>query len=144
MAQPYNLDWDEGSDLNIAIVYKTGPSGAEVVVDLSTYKLRMDITSPDGKVLTVLNDEAIADTDMFTAGSQADTSYEVTLGTVGEISIALSRNLTLPGGSFYRYTSANPAITAFEYDIFLRDISGKQKKIVYGVINVVKSVTKWQ
>lgn len=144
MAEPYNLQWDEGSDLNISIIYKTGPAGAEVPVDLTAYKLRMDIIGPDRKVLTVLNDEAITDTDPFTAGSQGDTNYEVTLGAAGEIGINLSRALTLPGGVFYKYTSANPSVTQFDYDIFLRDASNRQTKIVYGVITVAKSVTKWQ
>lgn len=143
MAEPYNLAWDEGSDLLVSITYKSGPEGAEVPVDLSLYKMRMDISGPDGKILTVLNDEAITDIDPFTTGAQGDTNYEVTLGVAGQISITLSRNLTLPGGSIYRYTSANPSTTNFNYDIFLRDSSDKQKKIVYGTITVVKSVTKW-
>lgn len=143
MAEPYNLVWDEGSDLIISITYKSGPEGAEVPVDLSLYKMRMDISGPDGKILSVLNDEAISDTDPFTAGAQADTTYEVVLGNSGQIGITLSRALTLPGGSIYRYTSANPSTINFNYDIFLRDSSDKQKKIVYGTINVVKSVTKW-
>jgi hypothetical protein len=144
MAEPYNLSWDEGSDLSVAITYMSGPTGAEAIVDLTAYKLRMDISGPDGKVLSVLNDELITDTDLFTAGSQTDSTYEVTMNAVGEISITLSRNLNLPGGPFYRYTAANPSVTSFDYDIFLRDSSNRQKKIVYGVINVVKSVTKWQ
>lgn len=144
MAEPFNLEWDEGSDLVISIVYKTGPTGSEAPVDLTSYKLRMDISSPDGKVLSVLNDESVTDTDPFTAGDQTDSSYEVVLGNAGEITITLSRALNLPGGAFYKYISANPSITEFNYDMFLRDASNKQKKIVYGTIEVVKSITKWQ
>ena len=144
MAETIDLVWDEGSDLPINIVYKSGPSGSEAVVNLSNHKLRMDIASPDGVVLTVVNDETITDTDPFTPGNQTDSSYEVVLGTAGQIDITLSRDLTLPNGPFYKYISANPPITEFYYDVFLRDAGNKQKKLVEGTITIKGSVTKWQ
>lgn len=144
MAARYDYTWHQGEDFNISLVYKAGTAGAEAPVNLSTYSLRMDIAAPNGTVLTVLNDKNITDTDPYTPGSQADTSYEVTLGTAGQISILLGRALTLPGGAFERYLSANPSQSNFSYDIFLRDAGGKQTKILYGTLALVKSVTKWQ
>lgn len=143
MAAQYNTTWHQGEDLLISLIYKSGPEGAEVPVDLTLYSLRMDVAAPSGKVLTVLNDEAISDTDPNTPGAQGDSAYEVTLGNAGEIAITLGRALTLPPSAISSYINANPAIKNFSYDIFLRDASGKQKKILYGVITVEKSVTKW-
>src|SRR6478735_1790522 len=98
MAASVDYEWDQGADLTINLVYKAGPEGATVAVDLTAYKCRMDIIAPDGKVLTVLNDEAIADTDPFIASAQADNAFEVTMTALGGIVITLSRALTLPGG----------------------------------------------
>lgn len=143
MAANYDYTWQQGEDLTVSLIYKSGPEGAEVPVDLTLYSLRMDIAAPTGKVLTVLNDEAIADTDPFTVGNQGDTNYEVTLGSAGQVNITLGRALTLPPNVIHSYINANPAINTFSYDIFLRDTGGKQKKILYGTITVEKSVTKW-
>lgn len=144
MAARYDYTWHQGEDFVISLVYKAGAAGSEAEVNLSAYSLRMDIAAPNGNVLTVLNDKTVADADPYTVGNQADTSYEVVLGTAGQISITLARSLTLPGGAFERYISANPAQTSFSYDIFLRDPAGKQTKILYGTLSLNKSVTKWQ
>jgi hypothetical protein len=143
MASTYDYEWDQGADLTINLVYKEGPEGATVVVDLTAYKFRMDVVAPDGKVLSVLNDEAIADADAFTTGSQADNAFEVTLGSSGQIAITLSRALTLPGGAFYNYINANPSQNVFSYDMFLRTDTTVQKKILSGTITVNKSLTIW-
>lgn len=143
MAATYNYEWNQGEDLLIALVYKSGPIGEAVPVDLNLYAFRMDIVGPDGKVLTVANDENIADSDPYTTGNQPDTQYEVTLKNTGEIRIDLSRALTLPGGVFYKYLSSNPPVRTFSYDMFLRDNNGKQKKIMAGTITVERSVTHW-
>lgn len=143
MVASYDYTWQQGEDLLISLVYKLGPSGSEAPVDLTSYKLRMDIAGPQGDIITVLNDESITDTDPFTAGNQSDTSYEVTLGAAGQISINLSRSLTLPGSRIYSYVNANPEQKDFAYDIFLRDAADKQRKILQGTITVEKSVTKW-
>ena len=114
MAATYNYEWNQGEDLLIALVYKSGPVGAAEPVDLNLYSFRMDIVSPDGKVLSVVNDDAIADTDPYTPGAQGDSGpYEVTLSSTGEIRIDLSRALTLPGGVFYKYINANPPVKTF-------------------------------
>ena len=143
MTATYDYEWNQGEDLTISIVYKSGPTEAAVPVDLTSYAFRMDFVGPNGKALTVLNDEAITDTDPFTAGNQGDTNYEVTMTNVGGITINLSRALTLPGGAFYPYLTANPSTVRFSYDMFLRDATNKQKKILAGTISISKSVTKW-
>lgn len=143
MAATYNYEWNQGEDLLIALVYKSGPIGESEPVDLNLYSFRMDIVSPDGKVLTVVNDDTLPDADPYTAGDQEDASYEVEMGVDGSIRIDLSRALTLPGGAFYKYINANPSIRSFSYDMFLRDFNGKQKKIMGGTITIERSVTHW-
>jgi len=143
MAVTYDFSWAQGEDKAISMVYKTGPVGASAPLDLSNHKLRMDIVGPDGVVLVVANDEAIADTDPYTAGNQADNAFEVVLTGAGEITINLSRVLTLPGGAFYKYISANPPVRTFSYDVFLRDAFEKQIKIMQGTITIERSVTHW-
>ena len=144
MAATYNYEWNQGEDLLIALVYKSGPVGSSVPVDLTNYDFRMDIVAPNGKVLTVANTGDIADADPYTEGAQPEAApYEVTKNNLGEIRIDLSRALTLPGGAFYKYLNANPAVKTFSYDMFLRDNNGKQKKIMAGTITIERSVTHW-
>lgn len=143
MAASVDYEWDQGADLTINLVYKSGPEGATVAVDLTTWKFRMDIIAPDGKVLSVLNDEAITDTDPFVAGATADNAFEVTMTALGGIVITLSRALTLPGGVFFQYINANPSKNEFAYDMFLRSGTGVQTKILEGSITINKSLTLW-
>jgi hypothetical protein len=103
----------------------------------------MDIIAPSGKVLVVTNDEVITDTDPFTAGAQADNTFEVTMDASGNIVITLSRALTLPGGAFYDWINANPSQNVFTYDMFLRNASNIQTKILEGTITIHKSLTLW-
>jgi len=144
MAATYNYEWSQGEDLTISLIYKSGPQGETQPVDLTSYSFRMDIVAPDGRPLAVLNDKAIADTDPSITGNQPDNEFEVTMSEDGEILIHLSRALTLPGGHFYRYITANPPIQNFAYDMFLRDPQDRQKKIMGGVITIERSVTAWQ
>lgn len=143
MAVTYDFPWAQGEDKTIVFTYKSGPVGASAPVDLSNHKLRMDIVGPDGVVLVVANDEAIADTDPYVSGAQVDNNFEVVLTSTGGITVNLSRALTLPGGPFYSYISANPPIRTFSYDMFLRDGFGKQFKVVQGTITIERSVTHW-
>lgn len=143
MAVTYDFSWAQGEDKILSMVYKSGPVGESEPVDLSNHSLRMDIVAPDGKVLTISNDEAIADADPYTTGEQPDSVFEVTLSGTGEIRIELPRALTLPGGPFYNYLKSNPPIRTFSYDIFLRDEFEKQKKIMQGTITIERSVTHW-
>lgn len=143
MAVTYDFSWAQGEDKILSMIYKTGPAGDSVPTPLTNYKLRMDIVAPDGKVLSISNDEAIADPDPYTTGEAADNTYEVVLGATGEITIKFSRSLTLPGGSFYKYINANPPVRTFAYDIFLRGSDEAQKKIMQGTITIERSVTHW-
>lgn len=143
MAVTHNYAWNQGEDFLISLVYKSGPTGSAEPVDLTQYSFRMDIVAPDGKVLSVLNDKAIADTDPYTDGAQADDTFEVVLGADGEIRVELSRALTLPGGAFYKYITANPVVKVFSYDMFLRDYDNNQKKVMAGTITIERSVTHW-
>ena len=143
MAASIDYEWDQGADLTISLTYKEGPAGATVAVDLSTWKARMDIVAPDGTVLIVTNDEAITDTDPFVAGNQSDNAFEITMNASGAIAITLSRALTLPGGVLFKYITANPNQNVFVYDLFLRNASNVQTKILEGSITINKSVTMW-
>lgn len=144
MAASVDYEWDQGADLTINLTYKSGPEGATVPVDLTTWKARMDIVAPDGKVLIVTNDEAIVDVDPFTAGNQGDSAnFEITMNSSGGIVITLSRALTLPGGVLFPYITANPNQNVFSYDLFLRNASNVQTKILEGSITIDKSVTLW-
>lgn len=130
--------------MSISLVYKAGPVGATVPVDLSAYAFRMDIAAPDGTVLVVANDVEITDSDPFIVGNQADTNYEVVMNEDGEIQVTLDRSLTLPGGKFYKYISAQNPVRTFSYDMMLRDtVLDFQSKILEGTITIDTSVTLW-
>ena len=151
MAQTTNFIWPQGEDLDIKLIYKEGPVGSEVVVDLSTgYSLRMDITVPTTKErIYTFNTETLADVDPITSGSQADTVVEGVLSSgassTPNITISVPRSLTLPmtGAIYVKYTAATP-ISVFDYDIFLRHVaSDKQAKILSGTITIEDSKTLW-
>lgn len=142
MVAEQDYEWHQGEDFTINLVYKSGPLNAETPVDLTSYSFRMDIVGYNGRVLYIVNDKNIIDTDPNQAGNQGDMVFEATLGSAGQIDINLPRNLTLPGGVFYNYI--NTGKNTFTYDMFLRDASNKQRKIMSGNIKVDKSVTLWQ
>jgi hypothetical protein len=143
MAAEYNYTWSQGEDLTIELVYKTGAPDAATPVDLSGYAFRMDLVGPDGKVLSVFNDEAV------TTDDGVDNQFEVTMGIDGSIVVELSRSLTLPGGALYKYISANPPQRVFSYDMFVRsgglweNGGNRQTKILSGTMTVEESVTHW-
>lgn len=110
-------------------------------VDLTGYSLRMDIVTPSGEWRYTFNSDEIADLDPTEPGSQPDAVTEATLGPDGSIEIVVSRALTLPGGELYEDITNNQL--TFNYDIFLRNTGGKQKKVLKGTINVEKSYTLW-
>jgi hypothetical protein len=143
-AATHNYTWAQGEDLTIEMVYSTGPEGAETPQDLSAYSARMDIVGLDGVRRYTLNSDPITDVDPILVGDQADAVTEiVTLSVDGEIGIEVPRSLTLPGGALYADITANPPLLTFNYDVFLRDASNKQKKILKGTITVEKSYTLW-
>lgn len=133
----YNYTWGQGEDLTINLIYKSGPPGAEAPVDLTGYALRMDVASDAGRKFT-FNSDDIADEAVDVVGPGDN---EAVLGTDGSIAITVPRSLTLPGGAVYDDIVAENNV--FFYDIFLRDTSGKQKKILRGQITVEPSYTLW-
>ena len=148
MVPELNLTWQVGEDLKLSMVYKTtsSPNG----LDLTGYSLRMDIGFPvegpatESGSLVVLNSAAIPDTDPLKSGAQADTSdFEVTLGSQGQIEITIGRAVTLPPSRIWGKLTDNPPVNIFDYDIFLRDPQGKQRKILRGQIVLENSVTLW-
>lgn len=138
--------WEQGADLEMSFIYRTGPSaGAMTPVDLTTYQVRMDIraTSIAGDRVYTFNSMDIADVDPVLVGDQPDTIKEAVLGADGSIKFTVPRSLTLPGGAVYAQITATPPVTIFVYDIFLRDGAGKQSKILSGTIAVNASSTLW-
>lgn len=139
----YNWTWQEGEDLVMSLIYREGPLGAEVPVDLTGYDVRMDVVSESGQYLYTFNSADILDTDPVTPGDQnPDTVREATLASDGTITIVVPRAPTLPGGSIATiWTGPDPI--ALRYDIFLRSPENLQKKILRGIITVERSYTKW-
>lgn len=142
MAATYNYTWDQGEDLEISLVYKEGPAGSPTAVNLTNYQVRMDIRSVSvaGSRTWTFNSSDISGEPL--ADSVGVSDNEIVLGSDGSIKITVPRSLTLPGGSIYPLLeNANSAM--FVYDVFLRNGSNKQKKIMTGAITVNRSVTLW-
>lgn len=131
-----NYVWQQGEDLVISLVYKEGQTDAEVPVDLTGYKLRMDICDSNGPLFSFNSDD-------FTDGTLDNigaADNEAVLGVDGSINISVPRSLTLAGGAVFNAMSTTPL---FNYDIFLRDPQDKQHPILRGTITVEKSYTLW-
>jgi hypothetical protein len=144
MVAVYDYTSSQGEDLTIEFVYKEGEVGSATPVNLSNHLFRMDLAGPDGKVLSVMNNAALADADPYTPGNQADNGIEVTLGADGTVRVELPRTLTLPGGALYKYINANPPQRVFTFDAFVRDTANnKQIKILAGTITFERSITHW-
>lgn len=124
--------WPQGADLEIPMIYESGPDGAETPENLSDATLRMDLVTPTGVQVYTFNTAEQPDPD------------EVTLGTAGEISIVVPRALTLPGGEVYAHLTATPPIIDFNFDIFLRKANGLQEKLLRGKVTVERSYTLWE
>jgi hypothetical protein len=135
----FNWIWEQGSDLVMSMIYREGPLGEEVPVDLSDYSLRMDVFHSGNRVFT-FNSDDIAVTGVDVVGP-ADN--EVTLGADGTIKIIVPRSVTLPGGAVNAVMTANKVLV-LQYDIFLRDNDGLQRKFMKGTITVNPSYTLWQ
>lgn len=142
MAATFNYTWGQGEDLVLSMLYKEGPVGAEVPVDLTGYSLRMDIVTPNGDRRYTFNSEDIPDVDPG-AGTTPDTDKEAVLGADGTINITVPRSLTLPGGVLHTDITAPTPLLTFNYDVFLRNPANQQKKILKGTITVEKSYTLW-
>lgn len=126
----YNLEWEQGEDGTINMIYKAGDPAA--VVNLTGWQLRMDIATTTGTLLYTLN----------TDDSNPATTDEATLGTQGEINVTVPRATSLGTGPLATYVGQT-----LKYDIFLRDNSGgggKQTKILKGSLVINSSVTLWE
>jgi hypothetical protein len=134
----FNWTWQQGADLVMSFIYKEGPDGAEVPVNLTGYKLRMDIVSGGVRIFT-FNSDDIAEAGVDTVGA-ADN--EAVLGADGSVNITVPRSLTLDGGAVEAVMTGGS--TVLQYDVFLRNPAGKQGKILKGVITVEPSYTLWQ
>lgn len=123
----YNFVWQQGEDATINMVYKEGAPA--VPIDLTGYSLRMDVRAVGG--VTTLYTFNSDDTNPAT-------DDEATFGTQGQIDIAISRAISLPGGAL-----VDSIGQALSFDIFLRNTAGKQKKILKGTITIEGSETLW-
>lgn len=127
-----DFEWDQGADLGISITYKIDNEP----VDLTGYKARMDIAKPSSA-------ERVAS--LYTFNTDDDdvvTHDEITLYGDGLIYVEVPRSLTLDGGPIYSDLE-NATQVKYIYDLFLRDVAGRQRKILQGEITVLRSVTLW-
>lgn len=151
MAQNENFTWPQGEDLVVELIYKEGDSAeTATAIDLSTgYAVRMDIVVPTTKErVFTFNSQEIADVDPNMTGEQPDADLEGALSAglngAPNIVITVPRTLTLPGGAIYALTNGSPAVSVFNYDLFLRNtVSDRQAKILQGTITVEASNTLW-
>lgn len=128
----YNWTWQQGEDLVMPFVYRAGPTGAEVPVDLTGYSVRMDVADGNLVVYTFNSDDL-----------DGLTNDEAVLGSEGQVEITVDHNLTLEGGPFEPLIPEDGSVV-LKYDLFLRNTAGKQKKIMRGTITIESSITKWE
>lgn len=144
MATP-TLDWTipQGEDFIISMIYKEGDP-TPVPINLAGWSARMDIKAGTTRLAT-LNSVSIQDVDQTSPGDQTDSVLEISLDSGGGIVINIDRSLTLPpSGILYQQMNLVQPVTSFNYDIFLRNTSNKQKKILRGTITIEGSSTLWQ
>ncbi len=128
----YDFVWQQGEDGTINLVYRR--DGA--TVNLTGYKLRMDVRSEVGAALFTFNSDDIVEVPSVDATGATDN--EAVLGADGSIKIVVPRSTSLNDGAFV------PSIgKALPYDIFLRDTNNKQRKIMKGTITIESSQTRW-
>lgn len=133
MVAQQNFEWNQGEDLIIHVTYRLDGQPQ----DLTGYTARMDIAALMG------SPGPIASLYTFnTDDNDPDTEDEIVVGADGTISITVPRSLTLGDGVIAEAVSNN-ASSKYKYDLFLRDLDNKQRKILEGEITVRRSVTKW-
>ena len=107
--------------------YKEGPTQAKAVpVNLASgYSAQMSLANPNspGTPLVTLTSNEGGGIMLFTGVNEPN------------IKVKLNKSLTLSGGSL------PPG--SYVYDLFVRNSSGDQIKVVEGTINVRRSVTQW-
>jgi hypothetical protein len=135
----YNWIWQEGEDLVMSLVYKEGPSGSEVPIDLTGYQLRMDLVKGTSRLYTFNSDDIV---EVPSVDETGITDNEATLGSDGSINIIVPRSLTLGTGAVAVEFVGTESLQ-LNYDVFLRSPAGLQTKILRGSITVERSYTKW-
>lgn len=135
----YNWTWQQGADLVMSLIYKEGPAGSETPVNLTGYSVRMDLVHSGTRIYTFNSD----DIPVVGVDETGAADNEAVLGTDGTINIVVPRDITLPGGEVHAVL-APTGNTVLNYDIFLRNPSDKQAKILKGTVVVEPSYTLWQ
>jgi hypothetical protein len=141
----HNFTWRQGTDLTISLVYKSGPDGEEVPVNLTNYAVRMDMKTAIGAggihVFTFNSEDIVETPPVDTTGA---TDNEATLGSEGQINIVVPRSITLSGGAVY--AQMENGVLTFVYDIVLRNKTPDpdvQDVILTGTITIERSITLW-
>lgn len=144
MTNTRDYPWPQGEDLEITMVYKTGETKETVTPkNLTGYSLRMDICihGADPATSRLVTFNSSDDAGSAPVDQPGTSDNEVTLGTDGTIYILAPRSLTLPGGAIYE--KVKTGFLHFDYDVFLRNPDGRQKKILKGKLTVEPSSTLW-
>lgn len=144
MTNTRDYPWAQGTDLEITMVYKTGTTTENAVPkDLTDWSLRMDIcihgADPLNSRLVTFNSSD--DAGVSPVDQPGSSDNEVELGADGTIYILAPRSLTLPGGVIY--DKVKTGFLHFDYDVFLRNPEGRQKKILKGKLTIEPSSTLW-
>lgn len=129
----YDFVWQQGEDGEISAVYRRDG----VAVNLTGWKLRMDVRSPTGTLLFTFNNTDITDTTQG-VDNVGVADNEATLGADGTIYVVVPRATSLGEGPLVPYVNQ-----PLPYDIFLRDNNDLQKKILKGLITIEASQTRW-
>lgn len=132
----YNYVWQQGEDGLISMVYETGTVPAPI--NLTGYKLRMDVRNTAGALLYSFNSDDFTDTSAPGIDVPGPADNEAVLGSAGQININVPRSASLSGGAFF-----SEITNTLLYDVFLRDTSNKQRKILRGTIVFEASQTRW-
>ena len=125
----HNFTWQQGEDAVISLTYKDDSGNP---IDLTGYSVRMEVAAPGSNSGYTFN----------TDDSDPETVDEIVEpGSDGVILITIPRSVTLPTptpGALVGHVGS-----VVEYDVFLRNVSGKQKKILRGTISIEASKTLW-
>lgn len=130
----HNAVWNQGEDLYFVVTYMED----DVPVDLTGWSARMDLVRSG----TPTGSPAVSLYTFNTDDEDPATEDEITLGSDGTITINVPRSLTLDEGALAA-DLATAASAKYKYDLFVRDLQDRQRKILDGEITVNRSVTKW-
>lgn len=131
----HDFVWQQGEDGVVRAVYKQNG----LPVNLTGYKVRMDVRSTTGALVYVFNSDDIVENPVVEGVDETGVAdNEAVLGTDGSITISIPRAASLGSGPFVSTLGE-----AMNYDVFLRDTSNKQRKILKGTIVFEPSATRW-